>query len=188
MADAMSRTSRSSFAHGRNSINGQINFTSITINIKYSPQQDQYIFVSPSSQRRNILISFIFPAMVELLQLMYQPSNTSPFEIHPINMYLSVTSFLIYCFAYDAQIKYISTTSNHSNYAKMVEDIFGPLTFASYSSVVYPPFSFIFYSLCILYSATQLLNRTLVKAQLYRLYHKFLNYLDKPTMAIIYQV
>ncbi|KAG5592827.1 hypothetical protein H5410_043341 [Solanum commersonii] len=188
MADAMSRTSRSSFAHGRNSINGQINFTSITIIINYSPQQDQYIFVSSSSssQRRNILISFIFPAMVELLQLMYQPSNTSPFGIHPINMHLSVTSFLIYCFAYDAQLKYISTTC--SNYAKMVGDVFGPLTFASLSSVVYPPFSFIFYSFCILYSATQLLNRRLVKAQLYRLYHKFLNYLDKPTMTVTYQV
>jgi len=147
MADAIRRRS---YVHGRNSINVQINITIIN----YFPHQEHYTFISPSYyQRRNILISFIFPAMVELLQLMYQPSNTSPFEIHPINMYLSVTSFLIYCFAYDAQLKYISTTC--SNYAKMVGDVFGPLTFASYSSVVYSPFSFIFYSVSVLYSVAK---------------------------------
>ncbi|KAK6783078.1 hypothetical protein RDI58_020874 [Solanum bulbocastanum] len=183
MAEAISRTS---YFHGRSSINGQINFTSITININYCPQQEQYIFISPSSSsssssqcRNMILISFIFPAMVELLQLKYQTSNTSPFEIHPIKMYLAIVSFLIYSFAYDAQIINISTTC--SNYAKMVGDIFGSLALASYSSLLYPPFSFIFYSLSILYL-------TLLKSQLNRLYHKFLNYLNEPTTTIIYSV
>jgi len=129
-----------------------------------------------------ILISFIFPAMLQLLQLKYQTSNTSPFEIHPIKMYLSIASFLIYCFAYDCQIKYIST--NCSNYAKMVGDIFGPLALASYSSLLYPPFSFIIYSASILYSATLLLNMTLLKARLYLLYHKFFNYFNEPITTI----
>ncbi|KAG5592825.1 hypothetical protein H5410_043339 [Solanum commersonii] len=114
--------------------------------------------------------------MVELLQLKYQTSNTSPFEIHPIKMYLAIVSFLIYSFAYDAQIKNISTTC--SNYAKMVGDIFGSLALASYSSLLYPPFSFFFYSLSILYSATQLLNQTLLHERLTMLYHKFIKYIS----------
>ncbi|KAH0645846.1 hypothetical protein KY284_033730 [Solanum tuberosum] len=141
MAEAISRTS---YFPGRSSINGQLNFTSITININYSPtQQDQYISISPSSssQYQNMILmnSFIFPAMLEFLQLKYQTSNTSLFEIHPIKMYLAIVSFLIFSFAYDAQIKYISTT--YSNYAKVVGDIFGSLALASYSSLLYPPFS-----------------------------------------------
>uniref|UniRef100_M1DVE3 Uncharacterized protein n=1 Tax=Solanum tuberosum TaxID=4113 RepID=M1DVE3_SOLTU len=112
--------------------------------------------------------------MVELLQLKYQPSNTSPFELHPINMYLSIASFLIYCFAYDAHIKYISTT--YSKYAKLVGDVFGPLTFASYSSLLFPSLCPIFYSVSIVYSASQtLLNKTVL---LNWLYHKFTNNTD----------
>ncbi|KAG5601343.1 hypothetical protein H5410_032713 [Solanum commersonii] len=178
MAEAINR--RSSYAHGRN---GQINFTSITI-IYHNPHQHHYIFISPSSssssQRTDILIAFIFPAMVELLQLKYQPTNSSPFEIHPIKMYSSVGSFLIYSFACDAHLKLISTSSNHSKYAKMVGAIFGPLAFASYSSLLFPPFSSVFYSLSILYSATQLLNRTLLLQRLNVFYHKFVNYLNEP--------
>ncbi|KAG5592832.1 hypothetical protein H5410_043346 [Solanum commersonii] len=175
MAYAINRTSY--YVHGRNSINGQINFI--------------YPYSSSSSHCRNILISFIFPAFVELLQLKYQPTNTSPFEIHPIKMYLSVVSFIICCFAYDLQIKYmISTTSNYSNYAKMVGDIFGSLAFASYSSLLNPPFSFFFYTLCALYYATLLLNTTVLKARLYRIYHNIVNYFNKPaaTTIITYQV
>ncbi|KAK6787054.1 hypothetical protein RDI58_015579 [Solanum bulbocastanum] len=182
MAEAIDR--RSSYAHGRNSINGQINFTSIII-INHIPPQHHYIFISPSNsssspQRTNILIAFIFPAMVELLQLKYQPTNSSPFEIHPIKMYSSVGSFLIYSFAYDTQLKLISTSSNHSKYAKMAGAIFGPLAFASYSSVLFPSVSSVFYSLSILFSATQLLNRTLLLQRFNVFYHKFVNYLNEP--------
>lgn len=162
MAEAINR--RSSYAHGQN---GHIHFTSITI----ITHQHHYIFISPSSdERRNILIAFIFPAMVELLQLKYQPTNSSPFEIHPIKMYSSLGCFLIYSFACDAQIKFSST---NSKYAKMVGAIVGPLAFASYLSLLSPTFSYVFYSLSILYSATQTLRLNV-------LYHKFVNYFNKP--------
>lgn len=48
MAEAISRAS---YFYGRRSIDGEIHFTSITINITtYSPQQEQHIFISPSNR------------------------------------------------------------------------------------------------------------------------------------------
>ncbi|KAG5592826.1 hypothetical protein H5410_043340 [Solanum commersonii] len=55
--------------------------------------------------------------MVALLQLKYQDSDKSPFDTHFAVMFLSVASFLIYCFSHDALLN----TPPHSNYAKIVQ-------------------------------------------------------------------
>ncbi|MCD9646292.1 hypothetical protein HAX54_036022 [Datura stramonium] len=180
--------------HGSN-----INFINITITRNYSHQEEQYIFIrspQPSHPHRaNVLVAFIFPAMVEFMQLMYQASDDkSPFQIHPKKMFLAIASFLIYCFSYDARLRLnIPASSNHRHYrppqnyyVKMVEfvgSIFGPLTLASYSSLIFPSLGPILYSVSFFYSVTQLLYTTLLITQrLNKLYHKFIR--GKPAYII----
>jgi len=63
----------------------------------------------------------------------------------------------LHCFAYDSQIKYISTT--FSSYAKMAGSVFGPLTLASSLSRLFPSLCPLFYSVSVLYSAAELMNQ-----------------------------
>lgn len=171
---------------------GQIDFTYI-INMTsyYSREEAQYMsfFASPpppppSPHRPNVLVAFIFPMMVGFIQLMYQATNNkSPFELHPKKMYLAIASFLIYCFSYDAQLRLIPSSSNHchrySNYVKMVQfvgSIFGPLTLASYSSVLVPSLGPFLFSVSFLYSVILLFNSTILTKRLNWVYHKLMNY------------
>lgn len=91
----------------------------------YISRQEQYIFISPysSSQHADIvLVAFVFPAVIGLLQLKYQGSNESPFQTHPIKMFFTIASFLIFCFSYDAKLRISSVhPPPNSNYAKMVQ-------------------------------------------------------------------
>ncbi|KAF3628913.1 hypothetical protein FXO37_29181, partial [Capsicum annuum] len=151
--------------------------------------QEQYIFFpspQPTPYRANVLVAFIFPAMVEFMQLMYQASNDkSPFEIHPKKMSLAIASFLIYCFSCDVQLRLIP--SRCPNYVKLVEfvgSIFGPLTLASYSSVLFPSLGPILYTVSISYTAIQLLYTTLLTERLNWLCHKLMNYSGKTPYII----
>uniref|UniRef100_M1CHH2 Uncharacterized protein n=1 Tax=Solanum tuberosum TaxID=4113 RepID=M1CHH2_SOLTU len=145
---------------------------------------------SPSPHRPNVLVAYIFPAMVELIQLMCQTGKdeSPPFKLHPQKMNLAIASFLIYCFSYDAQLRIIPS-SNHrhscSNYVKIVQivgSIFGPLTLASYSSVLFPSFVSLFYSVSILYSAFLLLYTTRFIKLLKWFYCKFIS--GRPTLLL----
>ncbi|KAL3362025.1 hypothetical protein AABB24_014730 [Solanum stoloniferum] len=172
----------------------QLNVTYINMTSYYSQESQYMSFIAsprPSPHRVNVLVAFIFPAMIELIQLMYQASNyRSPFELHPLKMYLAIASFLIYCFSYDAQLRLIPS-SNHrhscSNYVKIVQfvgSIFGPLTLASYSSVLFPSLSLFFYSLSILYSTFLLLYTIRLNQRLNWLFHKLMNYSSRTPYII----
>ncbi|KAK4728471.1 hypothetical protein R3W88_021459 [Solanum pinnatisectum] len=176
--------------------NGQFNINYLNINITNYYSQDGFFLSpppspspSPSPHSPNILVAYIFPAMVELIQLMCQTGNDkSPFKLHPQKMNLAIASFLIYCFSYDAQLRIIPS-SNHrhscSNYVKIVQfvgSIFGPLTLASYSSVLFPSLVPFLYSVSILYSAFLLLYTTRLTKQLKWFYRKFIS--GRPTLIL----
>ncbi|KAM3321403.1 hypothetical protein P3S67_008605 [Capsicum chacoense] len=165
----------------------ELNFTIINC----FSREDQYSFFTsppPFSLHKNILIAFIFPAMVALIQLMYQASYKSPFELHLIKMYLAISSFFIYCFSCHAQLRLNISISNQPhtpNYPKIFVSIFGPLTFASYSSIHFPPLCLIIYLISTSYSATQLLNCKF-EERLYWLYRKFMSYYaNRPHNSIL---
>lgn len=175
---------------------GQYNTNFININISNYYSQDSFFLSpppspSPSPHRVNLLVAYVFPAMVELLQLMCQTSNDniSPFKVHPKKMNLAIASFLIYCFSYDAQLRSIPS-SNHryhynSNYVKIVQfvgSIFGPLTLASYSSVLFPSLVPFLYSGSILYSAFLLLYTTRFTKLFKCFYRKFIS--GRPTLIL----
>ncbi|KAM3383497.1 hypothetical protein P3S68_009072 [Capsicum galapagoense] len=93
--------------------------------------------------------------------------------------------FFIYCFSCHAQLRLNISISNQPhtpNYPKIFVSIFGPLTFASYSSLLFPPLCPI---ISTSYSATQLLNCKF-EERLYRLYRKFMSYYtDRPHSSIL---
>lgn len=206
MTEAVERTIRSVshswYHHHRQNYSnniGQLSINYININMTsyYSQEEAQYytFFPSPpppSPYRVNVLVAFIFPAMVQFMQLMYQAStDKSPFEIHPLKMYFAIASFLIYCFSYEAHLRLIPYSSNHrhrySNYVKMVQfvgSIFGPLTLACYLSVLLPSLGPFLYSVTILYSAIMLLYTTLLTEKLNWLYHKLINFSSRTPYII----
>ncbi|KAK6783077.1 hypothetical protein RDI58_020873 [Solanum bulbocastanum] len=93
MAEAVGSTirsvSRSWYHHHHHRENysnniGQLNFTYINMTSYYSQESQYSSFASPrpSPHRVNVLVAFIFPVMIELIQLMYQANNNkSPFEL-----------------------------------------------------------------------------------------------------------
>ncbi|KAG5592818.1 hypothetical protein H5410_043332 [Solanum commersonii] len=139
-------------------------------------QADQYAPPPPTPppQHTNILIlALIFQTMVALLQLKYQGSDKSPFDTHFAEMFLSVASFLIYCFSQDALL-YIPPDSNYVKMVQCLASVFGPLTLASYLSLLFPLFCPIIYSISILYSAIRLLYNTFTQG-LNWFYHNFID-------------
>ncbi|KAG5592824.1 hypothetical protein H5410_043338 [Solanum commersonii] len=200
MTDAVGSTitsvSRKYSLHHNNN-NGQFSINYI-INIRSNYPQDSFSLSpppspspspSPSPHRPNVLLAYIFPAMVELIQLMCQTGkDESPFKLHPQKMNLAIASFLIYCFSYDAQLRIIPSSNHHhscSNYAKIVQivgSIFGPLTLASYSSVIFPSLVPFLYSGSVLYSASLLLYTTRLTEQLKWFYRKFIS--GRPTLIL----
>ncbi|MCD9640242.1 hypothetical protein HAX54_025428 [Datura stramonium] len=147
-------------------------------------QAEQYR--PPPPQHASILVpALLFPTMIALLQLKYQGSDKSPFDTHSAQMFLSVASFLIYCFSLNALLK----ISPHSNYyyAKMVQfsaSVFGPLTLASFLSLLFPLLCPILYTFSVLYSAAdQLLYSTLLIQRFKRFYQKFTKSTDAETAS-----
>ncbi|CAL5193181.1 unnamed protein product [Lathyrus oleraceus] len=52
-------------------------------------------------------LAFIFYVLVGFLQISY-PDNPSAFHVHPKTMFVSISSFLLYCFLFWIKIKFVT--------------------------------------------------------------------------------
>ncbi|KAL9373555.1 hypothetical protein Peur_033175 [Populus x canadensis] len=50
------------------------------------------------------VFTFIMPVLLNFLELMYQGKDYSPFDTHPINMWIGLTCLLAYCLAYGVEV------------------------------------------------------------------------------------
>ncbi|CAI8613682.1 unnamed protein product [Vicia faba] len=53
-------------------------------------------------------LAFIFYVLVGFLQISY-PDNPTAFHVHPKTMFVSISSFLLYCFLFWVKIKFVTT-------------------------------------------------------------------------------
>ncbi|KAH8485839.1 hypothetical protein H0E87_027324 [Populus deltoides] len=63
-------------------------------------QQDR--LTTPNSL--HAVFTFIMPVLLNFLELMYQGKDYSPFDTHPINMWIGLTCLLAYCLAYGVEV------------------------------------------------------------------------------------
>uniref|UniRef100_A0A6N2JZS7 Uncharacterized protein n=1 Tax=Salix viminalis TaxID=40686 RepID=A0A6N2JZS7_SALVM len=119
-------------------------------------QQDQQ--ATPNST--HAIFTFIMPVLLCFLQLMYQGKDYSPFDTHPITMWIALTCVLAYCVIYGVE-KSCTKYFQSPVYASAVRGgamLFGSLSVASLASILFPDcMQPILYLLCTLFSLWELL-------------------------------
>ncbi|THG08477.1 hypothetical protein TEA_020864 [Camellia sinensis var. sinensis] len=138
---------------------GQINVTFLSMTHYYFSQGLH------SSASCHAVLAFILPALHSFLQLNYQGNkDISPFNTHLTSVCVAIASFLLYCFAYNAELRF-SENHCHQTYAFNVcrgMTCFGWLVVVSLASILFsnslgPPLYFLY----ILFLAGELLRRRL---------------------------
>lgn len=118
-----------------------------------------------SSTSCQAVMAFILPVLLSFLQLKYQGNkDISPFDTHPTSVRVAIASLLLYCFAYDAELR---SSENHRHQtcafiARRGMACFGWLAVVSLASILLPnslgpPLYFLY----ILFLAGELLCRCL---------------------------
>ncbi|GLT87840.1 hypothetical protein SLE2022_058990 [Rubroshorea leprosula] len=114
------------------------------------------------------ILVFIIPTLINLIEVKYQANKHSPFDAYPLSTMVAVTSLLVYCFAYGAEIAFAS-----SSYAKVFQvsmTVFGSISVASLASILLPgSMQSIVYVLYILLSIGELHD---IIRQLYQRIHQ----------------
>ncbi|KAJ0111211.1 hypothetical protein Patl1_00198 [Pistacia atlantica] len=94
---------------------------------------------SISSNRHHMIFLFLIPVMLGLLQVEYQSKNVSPFDTHPINMWVFLAATYIYCvgLATNLELQNHSTTT----YSKIISHVIlssGALASVTLALVLFP--------------------------------------------------
>ncbi|GMP31467.1 hypothetical protein CsSME_00005667 [Camellia sinensis var. sinensis] len=109
--------------------------------------------LTPPAHRLHTIFSFLVSLLLNFLQLQYQAQVVSPFETHPTTMLVSITSLTVYCFAYDAELRFSSTAHAMPNYGSVISRVmglFGSLCLVSLASILCP--DSVRVVLCLLYT------------------------------------
>ncbi|KAL3497532.1 hypothetical protein ACH5RR_040264 [Cinchona calisaya] len=135
-----------------------VQFRENTINMTrnyHFPQNIQDIIAAS----RQAVFAFLVSALLNFLQIKYQGKAESPFETHPKAMFVAILTLLLYCLSYDAKLRF-STTHQNVSFVNISMAIFGPLSVAALSSVLFTEFlgPQVPFSVAILYSFYQLLR------------------------------
>ena len=135
------------------------NIAFIIIGCYYVLQQLNFL---PNS--RHAIQAFLVSALLDLLQLKYQGKSASPFETHPITMWVAIASLLLYCLAlaYDAEQRFSSTyipTPTHGRVFHGGMALLGWLCSVSLASVLVQGSVgvVVLYLVYVMFSATELL-------------------------------
>ncbi|CAI9095730.1 OLC1v1031726C1 [Oldenlandia corymbosa var. corymbosa] len=157
MAEAA--TARANFFPGSGTLVFNVRFRETTIQIIgfinchfHHPTHPEMIITS-----RQAIFAFITAVVVSFLQLMYQGKGESPFKTRPKTIWAAIASLFLYCLSHDAKLRSSainrSRFSAHQPVAYMGMAIFGPLSLASMSSLLFPGnFGPFLYLAAILYS------------------------------------
>ncbi|KAH7864372.1 hypothetical protein Vadar_028880 [Vaccinium darrowii] len=122
-------------------------------------QQQQQVLPSSSTSSCHVVLTFIIPVLINLIQLKYQESQTSPFETHPKSMGIAVVGLLLYCLAYDAETRVASLPvgrrrSTYEWIPARAMVVFGLLSVTSLASTLFPDsMGPILYFVCVLFAA-----------------------------------
>ncbi|GMP95756.1 hypothetical protein CsSME_00044679 [Camellia sinensis var. sinensis] len=107
MAETTTTTTTTPLHSPQRNFFGQINVA------HYSQQQQQQ---STSSASCHVILAFIVPALLNFVQIKYQGKNDiSPFGTHPKSVSVSIASLLLYCFAYDAELRTSASQSQQTH-------------------------------------------------------------------------
>ncbi|KAI8546643.1 hypothetical protein RHMOL_Rhmol07G0135500 [Rhododendron molle] len=154
----------------RTTIRPYLNLTVINITYNFSQHhhhhhhhhhhQRQHIL--PSTSSCHGVLAFVIPVLLSLIQLKYQGNQTSPFATHPKSTGFAVVSLLLYCLAYDAEARAISSVPSrprptYSWIPARAMAVFGSLSMASLASILFP--DSLCPMLCLLWLAGDLLLR-----------------------------
>ncbi|KAH7863691.1 hypothetical protein Vadar_020777 [Vaccinium darrowii] len=86
------------------------------INVAFVNARSYNVFQQhPVPNPRHAIFAFLISSLFNFLDLKYQGNGTvSPFQTHPITMYVALLSMLLYCFAYAAELQPRSTQLGRS--------------------------------------------------------------------------
>ncbi|KAH7864789.1 hypothetical protein Vadar_033851 [Vaccinium darrowii] len=97
------------FRQSSSTFNGRINMA--FINARSYNIFQQHAVPDP----RHTIFAFLISSLFNFLDLKYQGNGTvSPFQTHPITMYVALLSMLLYCFACAAELQPRSTQLGRS--------------------------------------------------------------------------
>ncbi|XAR60245.1 hypothetical protein NMG60_11033523 [Bertholletia excelsa] len=121
----------------------------------------------PANSRLPILV-LLFPVAQNFVELQYQGKQLSPFENRPITSRVAVASFLLYCFAYDAELRF-SMAAHHSPVYKRIAglamELLGSLSLVSMAAVLLPdrvgPILWVLYTLFLVSGTLQVVRNWL---------------------------
>ncbi|KAJ0053996.1 hypothetical protein Pint_00188 [Pistacia integerrima] len=85
-----------------------------------------------------MIFLFLVPVMLGLLQVEYQSKNVSPFDTHPINMWVFLAATCIYCTGLATNLELQNHTTTHSKIISHVILSSGALTLVTLASVLFP--------------------------------------------------
>lgn len=85
------------------------------------------------------ILAFIMPVIVNLIQLMYQKNDNSPFQTHPTTILVGVFSLLVCAFAYGVEMTFTRGLSPTCTCIVLgLVKLFGSLSLASLTSLLFP--------------------------------------------------
>ncbi|ESR33614.1 hypothetical protein CICLE_v10006726mg [Citrus x clementina] len=91
-----------------------------------------------SSSPRHIIFLLIIPLLIGLLQVDYQNKSVSPFDTHPVNMWISFGAAFIYCLGLAINVESKEHQASYSQITSHVILSSGVLASASLASVFFP--------------------------------------------------
>ncbi|KAJ6912498.1 hypothetical protein NC651_015035 [Populus alba x Populus x berolinensis] len=110
------------------------------------------------------IFTFIVPVLLCFLEFMYQGKDYSPFDTHPITMWIGLTCVIAYCVVYGVEISCVKYFKSpvYASAARGGAMLFGSLSVASLASILFPDcMQPILYLLCTLFSLWELLYSTI---------------------------
>ncbi|KAL3497527.1 hypothetical protein ACH5RR_040259 [Cinchona calisaya] len=109
---------------------------------------------------RHAIFAFLVTLLLNFLQVKYQGKAESPFETHPKTMLVAIVTLFIYCLSYDTKLRFTNhnTSSAYISFVNISMAIFGPLSLAAISSILFPEFPGpqVLFSVALLYLLCQL--------------------------------
>ena len=91
-----------------------------------------------SSIPSHIVFFFLIPSLIDLLQLKDQSKNVSPFDTHPINIWIFFSALCIYCLSLATKMEIQTRWTGYSQILGHVIVISGALASVSLATVFLP--------------------------------------------------
>ncbi|KAK9183028.1 hypothetical protein WN944_026177 [Citrus x changshan-huyou] len=101
---------------------------------KYNSTEQPFVSSSP----RHIIFLLIISLLIGLLQVDYQNKSVSPFDTHPVNMWISFGAAFIYCLGLAINVESKEHQASYSQITSHVILSSGALASASLASVFFP--------------------------------------------------